>query len=1002
MRKSSLLKKSIIVLLPISLGLGVALSVAKNRPVESKGYSTSSLPTTIDLNDTSASNIRSYYSTLNNLSTSERQGTNLLKNLKTILKNGQKYYSYDSGNAIWQMYEITDRDWDKSPASDISGYNSSTKIVSNYTYGTSTSNKGTNPYIHALYINRNVDNQVRAWDDHQQTQWGINREHVWAKAEGFDSGGSGGARGDAMHLMAGNGYANNKHSNYFFGYVNTSSSYTDCGSTYSNISNNLVGKSKTLGGSTNVFEPQDCDKGDIARAIFYMVARYNYYSGSDSDGIDGANPNLALSQSLSDWAGSGFTSSTTTKGYMGIMTDLLAWHHADPVDEFEIHRNNLLYTNFTNNRNPFIDFPEWADFIWGSVNYSGSTYISHSTTPTGYATPSSDTINGYNSGGGGSDPVSVTGVTLNTNSASIEVDEEVSLTATVEPINATNQGVTWSTSNSSIATVSSGTVTGVSEGSTVITVTTSDGGFTASCTVTVTQPTSATDSTQFSLINSTQDLEVGKSYIITSGTSGSVVALGTTSSSNNRRGVEASVVSDKITRGSSVMSLTLGGESGAWTFTTQNYSGTNGYLTPGESTSLARLFVNASNDAYGLFTISFNNDAAVITSTGKSTYNVIRYNSNGGTNPLFSCYTSGQADIYLWKEVSSSVPLTSISASVSKNYKVGERISSSDISVTGNNGQSITSFNFSNDNYQFTYSDASSGGALTSKTFTDSISYNELSCSLTVQVSREEYVAPEDVEISLVSSSVFSGIGGGNKDLVNGSITYESIIYEYYKAYYYSGGSALSFGNASTQAGYLKNTTPFDGGITNVTVTSTGRTINIRYSVDGSTWVLKNNADVSNNIYRYFKVDCAGNTGSNYSNITQISIVANGAETAVNLSNYIMFADTNGQCNDKFETAEKCFYKMSSEERSTFMVSDNYVISNAKSRLLAWAAHFGKTIVESDGDYVIQNSKNFSLLNTNVQNSSDTIVIIVVCGVALTSMLGLLIIKKRRRIYGRN
>ena len=50
---------------------------------------------------------------------------------------------------------------------------------------------------------------------------------------------------------------------------------------------------------------------------------------------------------------------------MGILQDLLEWNKLDPVDEFEIHRNNLLYRNFSFNRNPFIDFPEWAEYIWG-------------------------------------------------------------------------------------------------------------------------------------------------------------------------------------------------------------------------------------------------------------------------------------------------------------------------------------------------------------------------------------------------------------------------------------------------------------------------------------------------------------------------------------------------------------------------------------------------------------------------------------------------------------
>lgn len=474
-----------LILTGFALTLGAFL-VPSSKAEESLGYSTSTLPTTIDLNDTSEANIRSYYSSLNSKSQSERQGNNLLKNLKTILKNGQKYYSYDSGNAIWQIYEIADRDWSKSPASSTQygTYNSSTNKITNYTYGTSASSSKNNPYLHALYINRDVNNQTTAWDDHDQDQWGINREHVWPKAEGFETSGAGGARGDPMHLMAGNGYANNIHSNYYYGYVKTSGSYTDCGSKYSNQSGNLRGTSKTLNSGT-VFEPQDCDKGDIARAIFYMVARYNYLSGSDSDGINSNNPNLALTQSLSDWASSGYTSTTSNPGKMGIMTDLLAWHHADPVDEYEIHRNNLLYTNYTNNRNPFIDFPEWADFIWGSVNYNGSTYISHSTTPTGYATPSSDTINGYN--GGSTDPVAVTGVSLNKDSETITIGGSEALTATVSPWNATNRNVTWTSSNTGVATVnSSGRVEAVAEGNATITVTTSDGGFTATCAITVT------------------------------------------------------------------------------------------------------------------------------------------------------------------------------------------------------------------------------------------------------------------------------------------------------------------------------------------------------------------------------------------------------------------------------------------------------------------------------------------------------------------------------------
>ena len=78
------------------------------------------------------------------------------------------------------------------------------------------------------------------------------------------------------------------------------------------------------------------------------------------------------------------------------------------------------------------------------------------------------------------------------------------------------------------------------------------------------------DSTQYSLINDTEDLEADKSYIITSGISGTVKAIGVASNTNNRKTTEASVSEGKITRGSSIMSFTLGGSSGAWTFATEN------------------------------------------------------------------------------------------------------------------------------------------------------------------------------------------------------------------------------------------------------------------------------------------------------------------------------------------------------------------------------------------------------------------------------------------------
>ena len=437
----------------ILLGSFSLLIFQKGNVTELKAYSEGKLPTTIDLNDSSSDEIRNYYSGLNSLENNERTGTNLLKYLKPILSNGQIYYSYDNNKKIWQMYEITDRDWAKSPANEITygTYDETTNTITGYVYGSSDSDSKNNPYVHALYNNRNLDNQAKAWGNHNQDGWGINQEHIWAKSHGFDtkgSDGSGGARGDPMHLWAGNGWANHEHSNYFFAYVDKNRSYSDAGEKYQTAYGNLTGYSLTVGGEEKVFEPQDSDKGDIARAIFYMAARYNYYSGSDESPIDGNNPNLILLNDLSENSRTGTSTATSPYG-MGLISDLLEWNKLDPVDDYEIHRNNLLFNNYTKNRNPFIDFPQWADLIWGSEVGSK------------YAAPNLDRINDA-------------GLSVSVNQINLNIDETKEITASTS----NNSNITWTISDNTIVelsktTSSSGekiTVKALKKGSATITV----------------------------------------------------------------------------------------------------------------------------------------------------------------------------------------------------------------------------------------------------------------------------------------------------------------------------------------------------------------------------------------------------------------------------------------------------------------------------------------------------------------------------------------------------
>ena len=818
MKKKNLIVVSIATLLCLSAG-GV-LAFKRNEAKQANAYSTSDLPTTIDLNDCSPTEIRNYYSGLSGLAVGQRQGTNLLKNLKPILKNGQKYYSYDtenSGRKIWQIYEISDRDWKKSPASSTTygTYNQSTNKITNYVYGTGYGSAKNNPYIHALYVNRDVDNQMRAWtldgteNNHGgNKEWYIDREHIWPKSQGFEETGAGGARGDVMHLWAGDSYVNSGiHNNQLYGYVGTIK--TDGADKYSYTKYNYLGSSLTLKSGQNVFEPQDSDKGDIARAIFYLVARYNYLSGSDSDGIDSNNPNLTLVQSNESL--SSYTSTTTNPGKMGILTDLLAWHHADPVDEYEVHRNNLLYKNFTNNRNPFIDFPEWVDYIWGTATYNGRNYQSYDNTPTGAADPSNDTINGYNEGG---TPITygVTGVTVTPTSVSILKNNTYQLSAEVLPSYATNKNVSWSSSNTSIATVSNtGLVTAKAAGNVNITVTTEDGGYTATCAVSI--PSGSTiPVTGISLDPKAVTMREGETAVIrptlspngatnqnvtwtSSKTTVATVSNGTvTAVSAGTATITATSVDGGYTDTCSILVKSSGtgepitattnirtyAEAHNWTNGTKyesmemdsvitasiggtgntgKYYNTSGYEWRFYQNGGGAITISTGTDLYDLdsitFTYAINNNGVLLDSNDNTMTSGTAISVTGNTATFRVGSTSGTTgqikftDISVTYHATTVIETTDITASTTKSFHVGDTITKSDISVVDNNSLKITDFIFSQDGYRFTYEDANGGGALTEKEFT--IEYEELETTLVVNVSRQAYAKQVD---DVIDSSV--------------------------------------------------------------------------------------------------------------------------------------------------------------------------------------------------------------------------------------------------------
>ena len=154
----------------------------------------------------------------------------------------------------------------------------------------------------------------------------------------------------------------------------------------------------------------------------------------------------------------------------------------------------------------------------------------------------------------------------------------------------------------------------------------------------------------YKLITATSDLVSGCKYLIGTGKANGTQSFVSTESRTNNRGVTTGTVSSSIvTKTDAMMALTLGGSSGAWTFQTNGYLGTAGYLNATSTTSSNYLKVNTTNDNYRKFSISFSSDAAVITCTGKSSRNLVRYNSSNNP-PIITCYTTGYNSVYLYRQ----------------------------------------------------------------------------------------------------------------------------------------------------------------------------------------------------------------------------------------------------------------------------------------------------------------------------------------------------------------
>lgn len=147
---------------------------------------------------------------------------------------------------------------------------------------------------------------------------------------------------DMWNLYPSDGPANQAKSNYPLG-VTLSTSF-DNGVSKIGVPVDGIG-----GGAGKVFEPADEYKGDFARAFFYMATVYDelpWVSSGTTGKYNMYEPNAW--PTLKEWA----------------VEMLLDWSRRDPVSDKETARNDAVETQ-QGNRNPYIDFPELAEFVWG-------------------------------------------------------------------------------------------------------------------------------------------------------------------------------------------------------------------------------------------------------------------------------------------------------------------------------------------------------------------------------------------------------------------------------------------------------------------------------------------------------------------------------------------------------------------------------------------------------------------------------------------------------------
>ncbi|MFV8373640.1 endonuclease [Flavobacterium sp. LB2P6] len=332
--------------------------------------------------------------------------------LKTQLYNIIKGHTDNGYAGLYTIYQTSDRDY---------YFENDATILDMY----SENPAGTDPYNYSAGTTQRCGTYSVEGDCY-------NREHIIPQST---FGSAAPMVSDAHFITPTDGKVNGQRSNYPHGPVTSA--------TWTSLNGSKLGTSTTSGYSGPIFEPINEFKGDIARMYFYFATRYE---------------NTVAGYSYAMFNGS--SNQVFTTAFLNL---LITWHNQDPVSTREIARNNAIY-NSQNNRNPYIDHPEYVQAIWNPTADAQAP-----TTPTNLVASGTTSNSVSLSWTASTDNIGVTGYNVYLNST---------LKTTVTGTMTTITGLTASTAYT-FSVKAKDAAGNVSASSNVVNVTTTGGGSTA-------------------------------------------------------------------------------------------------------------------------------------------------------------------------------------------------------------------------------------------------------------------------------------------------------------------------------------------------------------------------------------------------------------------------------------------------------------------------------------------------------------------------------------------